>query len=223
MQCPHCQINFHADIKYYPIGTHGRNEIWAYVWVAKIATCPSCSKPIVFLEYMQDHSGHQFKGESMMAYPKQGAVLPAPVEVPASIARDFNEASAVLEISPQASAALSRRCLQHILADKEVSTSDNLSTAINAALMSGLPSYLAENLDAIRNIGNFAAHPQKASRSGEIVPVEQEEASWNLEVLELLFDFYYVQPSLAAARREALNKKLAEIGKSPMKTPPLGA
>ena len=95
-----------------------------------------------------------------------------------------------------------------------------MSTAIDDALASRLPSQLAENLDAIRNIGNFAAHAQKAEHSGEVVPVEPEEAEWNLEVLELLFDFYYVQPAVAAARRSALNAKLAEAGKSPMKEPP---
>ena len=155
-----------------------------------------------------------------MAFPRLAAKPPAPQEVPESIAQDFNEAAAVLPISAQASAALSRRCLQHVLSERSVSTSSNLSTAIDAALASGLPSQLAENLDAIRNIGNFAAHVQKAEHSGEVVPVEPEEAEWNLEVLELLFDFYYVQPAVAAARRSALNAKLAEAGKGPMKEPP---
>ena len=158
-----------------------------------------------------------------MAFPRQTGKPPAPSEVPTEIAQDFNEAAAVLPISAQASAALSRRCLQHLLSERKVSNSDNLSKAIDAALASGLPSHLANNLDAIRNIGNFAAHPQKAEHSGEVVPVEPEEAAWNLEVLELLFDFYYVQPSLAAARRAALNAKLAEAGKAPMKEPPAGA
>jgi hypothetical protein len=161
-----------------------------------------------------------YQGETLMAFPRLAAKPPAPPEVPESIAQDFNEAAAVLPISAQASAALSRRCLQHVLSERSVSTSSNLSTAIDAALASGLPSQLAENLDAIRNIGNFAAHVQKAENSGEVVPVEPEEAEWNLEVLELLFDFYYVQPAVAAARRSALNAKLAEAGKGPMKKPP---
>ena len=157
-----------------------------------------------------------------MAYPRTGAKTPAPPAVPKIIAQDFNEASIVLSYSPQASAALSRRCLQHVLTDRQVSRSDNLSAAIDDALKSGLPSHLAENLDAIRNIGNFAAHPQKSQHSGEILPVQPQEAEWNLEVLELLFDFYYIQPALAAARRASLNSKLAEAGKNPMKTPPAG-
>jgi hypothetical protein len=173
-----------------------------------------------YVSYQKNYRNTMYQGETLMAFPRLAAKPPAPPEVPESIAQDFNEAAAVLPISAQASAALSRRCLQHVLSERSVSTSSNLSTAIDAALASGLPSQLAENLDAIRNIGNFAAHVQKAENSGEVVPVEPEEAEWNLEVLELLFDFYYVQPAVAAARRSALNVKLAEAGKGPMKEPP---
>ena len=49
------------------------------------------------------------------------------------------------------------------------------------------------------------------------MPVELHEAEWNLDVLESLFDFYFVQPARAKARRDALNKKLADTGKAPMK------
>ncbi len=82
-----------------------------------------------------------------------------------------------------------------------------------------LPSHIADDLDAIRNVGNFGAHPQKSQHTGEILPVEPEEAEWNLDVLELMFDFCYVQPAKSAAKREALNKKLKEVGKKPMKGP----
>ena len=182
-------------------------------------TCPACSGPIVFVSYLQDYGPRKFPGEDIMAFPRQAAKPPAPKEVPEKIAKDFNEASAVLALSAQASAALSRRCLQHLLLDMKISSSNNLSQAIDAALKSNLPSHLAENLDAIRNIGNFAAHPLKAEHTGEVIPVEPEEAEWNLDVLEMLFDFYYVQPSIASKRRENLNAKLAESGKAPMKAP----
>jgi hypothetical protein len=51
----------------------------------------------------------------------------------------------------------------------------------------------------------------------EIVPVEPGEAEWNLDVLESLFDFYFVAPARTKARRDALNKKLADAGKKPLK------
>ena len=43
--------------------------------------------------------------------------------------------------------------------------------------------------------------------------VEANEAEWNLDVLELLFDFYFVQPAISAKRKIELNKKLKETGK----------
>lgn len=80
-----------------------------------------------------------------------------------------------------------------------------------------LPSWLAENVDAVRIVGNFAAHPAKDTNTGEIVDVELGEAEWLLDVLEGLFDFYFVQPAIAKAKRDALNAKLKAAGKPEMK------
>ncbi len=57
----------------------------------------------------------------------------------------------------------------------------------------------------------------KSTSTGEILPVEPGEAEWNLDVLEALFDFYYVQVAVAAKKKAALNAKLADAGKPPMK------
>ena len=82
-----------------------------------------------------------------------------------------------------------------------------------------LPAQIAENVDAIRHVGNFAAHPMKSTNTGAVVDVEEGEAEWLLDVLEELFDFYYTAPVRAAAKRDALNKKLADLGKPPLKAP----
>jgi len=137
--------------------------------------------------------------------------------VPSLLAEDFNEACAVLSHSAKASAALSRRCLQSLLRLQGFTQKD-LAPAIQALLdTKQLPSWLGDNVDAIRNIGNFAAHPLKDTNTGAILPVEVEEAEWNLEVLEGLFDFYYVQPAKDAAKRAAFNAKLQAAGKPPIK------
>lgn len=47
--------------------------------------------------------------------------------------------------------------------------------------------------------------------------VEPGESEWDLDVLEGLFDFYYVQPAILKEKRAALDKKLGQAGKSPMK------
>lgn len=47
--------------------------------------------------------------------------------------------------------------------------------------------------------------------------VEVGEAEWNLDVLERLFDFYYVEGDRAKKRRETLNAKLKDAGESPLR------
>lgn len=141
-----------------------------------------------------------------------------PSEVPIEFAQDFIESAMVITDSPMASAALSRRCLQHILREKAGVKKADLANEIQEVINSGkLPSHLADAIDAIRNIGNFAAHPIKSTASGEILPVEPGEAEWTLDVLEGLFDFYFVQPAQLQQKRNVLNAKLAEAKKPPLK------
>jgi hypothetical protein len=141
-----------------------------------------------------------------------------PTEVPEGFSNDYLEACLVVHDSEKASAALSRRCLQHLLREKAGIKKDDLAKEIQQVLDSRqLPSHLADDLDAVRNIGNFAAHPLKATNTGEIVEVEPQEAEWLLNLPEGLFDFYFVQPVKAKERRDALNAKLQSVGKPPMK------
>jgi hypothetical protein len=108
--------------------------------------------------------------------------------------------------------------LQLVLRDEAKVKSQDLSKEIQELLDRGtLPSHIAESLDAVRNIGNFAAHAIKSKSTGEIVPVEPGEAEWNLDVLESLFDFYFVGPARTKARKAALEKKLADAGKPKLK------
>jgi hypothetical protein len=140
-------------------------------------------------------------------------------DVPPEFSDDYEEACLVLADSAKASAALSRRCLQHLLREKAGVKPSNLDNEIQQTLDAKvLPTYLAEAVDAVRVIGNFAAHPIKSKSTGEIVDVEDGEAEWWLDTLEGLFDFYFVQPLLLQKKKYALNKKLAEVGKPPLKT-----
>lgn len=118
--------------------------------------------------------------------------------------------------SPQASAALSRRCLQHILREKAGGKRRSLVEEIEAAKDAALPSHIADELDYVRIVGNFAAHPDKDTKTGEIIPVEPAEAEHNLNVIEALFDYYFVQPAKTRRRREALKRKVDATGKKPL-------
>ncbi|MNE00799.1 hypothetical protein D3C81_491470 [compost metagenome] len=219
MICPNCRVSIHESFTKSNLGTCGRlNRSEVYYWSLLKQECPACEKPIVYLSHTPvDEQGIHGEPEHFLVFPRHSPRLPAPSEVPPAIATDYNEAGLVLEISAQASAALSRRCLQHLLDDTELSKNSNLNRAIEEAMGKNLPSHITENLDAVRAIGNFAAHTQKSVNTGEILPVEPHEAEWNLDVLDMLFDFCYVQPAKNAARRAALNAKQKEAGKQPIK------
>jgi hypothetical protein len=61
----------------------------------------------------------------------------------------------------------------------------------------------------------------KSTQSGQILDVDPGEADWTLDVLEGLFDFYFVQSAKSAAKRAALNAKLGTAKQSAqMKKPP---
>jgi len=215
MKCPHCLTDFHDHPKLVGIG-HDVNQFWGIVE----RTCSACSRyvlDIVNSEQMWfDGSKWQMQKEKSrrLIYPKAANRTPPSPDVPKEFADDYVEACLVLADSPKASAALSRRCLQHILREVSKVKHADLFNEIQEVIGRGsLPTHISESLDAVRNIGNFAAHPMKAKSTGEIVPVEPGEAEWNLDTLEALFDFYFVQPALMQKKKDALNKKLQSAGK----------
>ena len=220
MICPHCHHAFHDQVEELRIGFDRE-----FGWTLHKRTCAACRRLVLMLAWgppiKSPHGAFQgINGtpETRLVHPKGSTRKACPQQVPRDIAADHLEACLVLPDSPKASAALSRRCLQHLLRSAAGVKHGDLAREIQEVLDSQkLPSYLAEAIDAVRNIGNFAAHPQKSQHTGTILDVEPGEAEWNLDVLDQLFDFYYVQPSVVAQKKAALNKKLQEAGKPPMK------
>lgn len=211
MKCPHCLENFYEDWERKSIDEDAEGD-----WKVRHCKCPACNRLIIQLgvydEALRDYSWEQ------LVRPKTISRTPLPPEVPSQFAKDYKEACLVFTDSPKASAALSRRCLQNLLKEKASTIKENLAEQIQEVLDSEkLPMHLAESLDAIRNIGNFATHPTKSRSSGEIVDVEPGEAEWNLDVLEGLFDFYFIQPEIIKQKRKKLDQKLKDVGKPPMK------
>lgn len=219
MKCPHCQVEIHGNPVTIPFGSDPDGQ-----WGVVQHMCPACKKIIIFLVCARGFNGSGAGNfvidprKTILAYPRAATRPSPPPDVPAEFAEDYTEASLVLADSPKASAALSRRCVQHLLREKAGVKPSDLAKEIDQVISSGvLPSHLSEAVDAVRNIGNFAAHPIKSTSTGEVVPVEPGEAEWNLDVLDGLFDFYFVQPALLKKRRDALNAKLADAGKPPVK------
>jgi hypothetical protein len=221
MRCGHCGTDYHPQTSTYPLGGDAAEQLWQIEY----ETCPRCGKFNIRLVWGYPHPQapnvmYSVKG-SRVIQPKGGMPRePAPREVPKPLQDIYNEACVVLADSAKASAALSRRCLQTILREHAKVKAQDLSKEIDEVLASKqLPEYLAADIDAVRNIGNFAAHPIKSTSSREIVDVEPGEGEWNLNVLEGLFDFYFVGPAESKRKRAALDAKLADAKKPPMKTP----
>ena len=213
MKCPHCRTAYNVQWTQKNVGSD-RDVAGRYIhWTM----CPECGRTIIVLLTQQVVDGDI---ANQFVYPK-AAARQIPTDVPDPYASDFREACLVVADSPKASAALSRRCLQHLIREKAGIKRKSLDAEITELLDSHqLPTHLAENVDAVRNVGNFAAHPIKSTNTGAIVEVEDNEAEWLLDVLEGLFDFYFVQPQRSKAKRDALDKKLKDTGKPQLKSVP---
>jgi uncharacterized protein DUF4145 len=223
MKCPHCLESFFpAFTETWLRWQDGNGPIITAeqrIWKYKATVCPACNRLAVFV-LLVHHTDPTVVLRELMVWPKGMARSPLPKEVPEEFAEDYREACNTLADSSKASAALSRRCLQRLLREKAGVKKADLYDEIEEVIgKSALPSDLTEALHHVRVIGNFAAHPEKSKRTGEIVEVEPGEAEWTLDVLESLFDFYFVRPAKLAERKAALNAKLTDAGKKPLKGP----
>jgi hypothetical protein len=204
LTCPHCTVHF-SNQQMVNTVTADADATWRVIHVK----CTHCLRAVIWLEGGDD---------ARMVRPFC-ANRPLPEDVPSEYKDAFNEANLTLTVSPAASAALSRRLLQRTIHEQAKVSDRNLAREIQAVVDSEvLPTDLAEDLDAVRTTGNFAAHPVKSESTGEIVEVEDGEAEWLLDVLEELFDFYFVRPAKRRAKRDALNAKLSDVGKPQLKT-----
>jgi hypothetical protein len=220
LTCPHCNTFSSLGIDAHVDRSGNALNI--------VGTCPSCEKTI-FIHANYSHKSNvshldavnpdiqiEDTADDFSIYPSQTIVTLAE-EIPEIYREDFQQAKLIVALSPKASAALSRRILQNILREHYGIKENNLYGEIGKFLeREDLPSHISQVVDAIRNIGNFAAHPTKNKHTGEIVEVDPGEAEWMLEVLEALFDFTFVQPVRLEKKKKKLNKKLNDIGKPPL-------
>ncbi len=221
MRCPHCSVTVSLRREHENTWKEYEDEVLGPAYGISCGHCPSCNKFIVTYETGDFESFGQEvffnMTSSEIIFPKHASRNIEP-EVPDRYKRDFLEACAVLPVSAKASAALSRRILQDVFREELGINKPNLAQEIDEFVKrKDIPAYLSEAVDAVRNIGNFAAHPLKDTNTGEIVEVEAGEAEWLLEVNESLFDFVFVQPRRLEERKNNLNAKLATLGKPPMK------
>ena len=185
IECPHCGVYASVGFEQFQprhVLSHKKN---AYPRVSiEYGHCPSKACQRLIVRAMRGGA----KGKPAIEY-----AIPAVTTVKITGAVDpdivsqYRKAKRILPIDHNASAAMSRRCLQMLLHKFFRIKKDSLKDEIQALLDSKqLPTYLAADIDRIREIGNFGAHPAK----GIALPdnASRGEAEWSLDILEDLFE-----------------------------------
>lgn len=146
----------------------------------------------------------------------QSSAKPLPAYIPTGLQEDYKEACAIRDLSPKASATLSRRCLQGMIRNfcgiQEPTLFQEINALKNAVDNGNAPKGVdPESMDAIdhvRGIGNIGAHMEKDI--DVIIGVDAGEADALIQLLEMLFDDWYV----ARNKREARLAKVQQIGEA---------
>ena len=147
--------------------------------------CPNCHKVSIDIVGV----GSQFPNRIMHFNPISLAKA-YPDYIPLTIRSDYEEAHAILNLSPKASATLSRRCLQGMIRDFWEISKARLVDEIDALKDLVDPS-TKKVLDALRKLGNIGAHPEKDVNL--IVDIEPNEAHMLLKFIELLMQKWYIE------------------------------
>ncbi len=191
--CPHCHRHTSltpAPVKY----EHGSREYQTRAFWAKnhrdtwwIGVCNACEEPVLVLN----------KGDEIFPPP-----LPTPTseDIPEEIRSDLDEAKVCVSAAAyRAAAVMARRAMQVAAKDKGA-TDDKLVTQIHELLKSGkITTDLKEWADAVRWVGNDAAHPNGSD-------VTKEDAEDVLHLAEQFLHVLYVAPAVAAGLKKRLGK-----------------
>lgn len=140
---------------------------------------------------------------------------PQPVYIPGPIREDYYEACLIRTRSPKASATLSRRCLQGMIRDfcgiskaRLIDEIRDLKAQVdNGTAPPGVTIETIDAIDSVRSVGNIGAHMEKDINV--IVEVDENEAKLLIELIELLFEDWYVARN---SRKERLAKVTALSG-----------
>jgi hypothetical protein len=116
------------------------------------------------------------------------------------------------------SAALSRRILGDLLKDYGKYTQRNVNDQVNALIKdTNYPKRVKDNLHYLREIANFSAHTLKEVGTGEIIEVTRDDANWCLDMIDLLFDCFIIEPAKDQRIHQAWDAKIASAGRDSIK------
>jgi len=113
-----------------------------------------------------------------------------PDYIPIAVRQDYEESYTIVNLSPKASATLSRRCLQNMIRDFWGIKKNRLVDEI-AELENKVPPTQWKVIDSMRKIGNIGAHPE--ADINLIVDIEPANAVKLLKIIEVLIQQWYIE------------------------------
>jgi hypothetical protein len=221
MICPHCKVSVPTG-KWKPkqIVSDGR-----YDYFTEHFSCPECrqisikfiatpkQQPIPFnggMVGLRTIPSPKYYEEAIMPKTTSRDSIPKGVEDIFRI--DYDRAVKQLPIDSMASAAYSRRLLQHYIEKKHKIKESDLKQEIKKLKEKNhYQPELVKLFDHIRHYGNFAAHATTNPISGEIIDVDPEEAEWLLVILEQIFVHDYELVQTIKEHEKKLQEKLRTV------------
>ncbi|PHQ30180.1 DUF4145 domain-containing protein [Leeuwenhoekiella nanhaiensis] len=212
--CPHCNspttINnhdFHSTKSTLDISNTNGYRSLEVVWIV----CPSqrCKKISLYIDIYEAVKSSLHSGYDRGSFIKTWTLLPDtnakvfPEYIPLAIRNDYEEAHAILELSPKASATLSRRCIEGMIRDFWNVKENSLYKSINA-IENRVDPLTWKAIDSVRKVGNIGAHMEKDINL--IIDVEPNEAKLLIGLIELLLEEWYIHRH---EREQKLNSIIA--------------
>lgn len=127
-----------------------------------------------------------------------------PEYIPKAIREDYSEACLICELSPKASATLSRRCLQGIIRDVHGVKAGNLANEIQQ-IEGKISQEALDEINLIRITGNIGAHMEKDVNL--VIDIDPDEARLLIELIESLIKEWYIDKHERKKRAAALEEK----------------
>lgn len=215
VDCPHCEARCafrRGGSIEWPLNNARKQERHCI----DASYCQSCGGPILQWAVAPSVGGHAniSTATSRVVFPVASTrqkTSPVVRQLDGVLAQDYDEAVSCEPLSLQAASCLLRRCASHILIDKcEAPKNQTLGQQIKHARDNGkLPEHISEQVDGVLNHGNQSAHPW-FDESGEILKVEQQDLDWCFEIVQLMFDHYYIEPQKRAERKQRMEAIVTE-------------
>ena len=200
MKCPICFEGIHESWQEHNFTIISENNVYKFLNM----TCPECKNGL--FKFLVTQNRNVITNGFLIPRTQKRKALPEYINE--KYVKLYEESASILSLSPRASAALSRTCLQLFLREygnvKNGTLFDEIQQVIDSK---SIPSELEQNIDIIRQNGNNATHPTKSENPGELVTVDQDEAEWGLDILDSLFEHYIIRPYMQKEKFDKYNKK----------------